>query len=217
MLREVNASLYSENRKSKLNILLNVIIAVIAVVLVAEIMFAINYSGIYVVGSSMYPTLNGAESEDSPGGDYVYVNKHSKPDYGDIVVVFRNSDTTIIKRAVAFGGDYVRIDRGQLQIKYSGTDEFVDVEENYVASENNTPDLPKNNFHNDENGYYVEEGYFFLLGDNRDVSEDSRSRGSFKMTNLYGVVVNWSMKNKSFISSVHEYFYFDIPRFFGLR
>lgn len=217
MLTEVNDSLYSVDKKSKLNIILNVFIAIIFVVLIAEIMFNITYSGIYVVGSSMYPTLTGAESENSAGGDYVYVNKYAKPDYGDIVVVLRDNETTIIKRAVAFGGDYVKLDRGQLKIKYKGTNEFVIVEESYVESENNTPLLPKNNFCNDEEGYFVEEGYFFLLGDNRDVSEDSRARGAYKISHLYGVVVGWSMTHKSFISSAHKSLYFDIPRFLGLK
>lgn len=217
MLTEVNDSLYSINKKSKLNIILNIFIAIVFVVLVAEIMFATIYSGIYVVGSSMYPTLKGAGSESSPGGDYVYVNKYAKPDYGDIVVVLRDNETTIIKRVVAFGGDYVKLDRGHLKIKYAGTNEFVEVEESYVDDDNITPILPKNNFHNDDEGYYVKEGYFFLLGDNRDVSEDSRARGAYKLSHLYGVVVDWSMTYKSFISSAHKSLYFDIPRFLGLR
>ena len=217
MLSEVNVSLYSKNEKLKLNIFLNIVIVIVIFALVCEILFAANFSGIYVVGTSMNPTLIGAEDESSIDGDYVYVNKHAKPTYGDIVVVLRNNDTTIIKRVIALEGDYVMLKEGKLSIKYSGTDKFVEVEEPYVHPDNNTPSLPKNTFHADGEGYYIAEGCFFLLGDNRDASEDSRARGSFKVSQMYGVVTKWSLNGKSFFTALHKYFYFDLPSHFGLR
>ena len=60
MLTEIRNSLYSKNGKSKLNIFLNVAIAIVAIVVVFEIVFSLNFSGIYVVHSSMSPTLTGA-------------------------------------------------------------------------------------------------------------------------------------------------------------
>lgn len=221
MITEVNSSLYNRSDKSKLNIVLNVMIAVIMLVIVFEIAFGTTYSGIYVVKSSMRPTLIGAEEENLPGGDYVYVNRHAEPDYGDIVVVYDGGNSTIIKRVVAFGGDYVKLDRGKLYIKYAGTDEFVEIEEKYVAAENNAP-TDKNSFPLrdgvlDEEGYYVRKGYFFLLGDNRNVSVDSRSSGSFPVTDLFGVVADWSLNNKGFFTALHKYFSFDLPKCFGIN
>lgn len=237
MLSEVNASLYSKPVKSKLNILLNALIAIIVVVIAFELIFGATYSGIYVVGSSMSPTLDGAEEFSSgdgnwsiadTSGDYVYVNKNAKPKYGDIVVVFKkqlnSGEKTIIKRVIGLGGDYVRLISGQLQIKYKGTDEFTDVREDYVSPDNNTPALAKNTFPRDRNnnlieeGYFVEEGYMFLLGDNRDASSDSRANGgtSFAIGDLYGVVTDWSLKHVKFFTALHKYFYFDLPACFGI-
>lgn len=222
---EINTSLYARQNKSKLNIVLNVLIILMVAALFFEIIFAANYSGIYVVGDSMLNTLTGAENENAPGGDYVYVDKHKEPTYGDIVVVFKkssNGETTIIKRVIAMGGDYVRLVRGKLEIKYKGGTDFKTVEESYVSKQNNNPNLSKNNFYAGTEGFFVEEGCLFLLGDNRNVSLDSRDGGenglpkNFPLKDLYGVVSDWSLNNKKFISSVHKYFSFDLPGYFGL-
>lgn len=216
MLKEVRESLYNKNGKTKLNILLNVIIAIVILVLVIEICFTVNYSGVYVVNSSMYPTLVGANSDEEIGGDYIYVNKHAKPDYKDIVVVYVGGEEGYyIKRVIAFGGDRVRIVKGQLQIKYKGKFDFVNVEEPYALYKD--LNLPKNNFHSNDDGYLVAEGTFFLMGDNRDVSQDSRELGSFPLKNLDGVVTRWSLEHKSFCTALHNYFKFQLPSYFGIK
>ncbi|MDE7306375.1 MAG: signal peptidase I [Clostridia bacterium] len=218
MFAEVRKSLYNAQSKSKINIVLNVLIVIMVIALIIEISFGINYAGYYVVHSSMSPTLTGAVDYNVDGGDYVYVNKNAQPTYGDIVVVSKDKDTTIIKRVIALGGDYVKLVNGELQIKYKGSENFVTVNEPYVAAENNTSNTkntyPKNNL---DEGYFVEEGRMFLLGDNRDVSVDSRDSGSFPLTSLYGVVTNWSLKNKKFLTSLHNYFKFQLPRYFGFN
>lgn len=222
MFSEANRSLYIKSGKSKFNIILNVLIALIALVLVLELLFVTHYTGIYVVDVSMMPTLNGAPDENSPGGDYVYVSRSAKPDYGDIVVVTRENDSPLIKRVVAFGGDSVKIIQGSLFIKYAGSDEFVLVVESYIDADRNHPDKNINNFPQtggkvNEDGYFVENGKVFLLGDNRDYSSDSRQNGAFDENKIYGVVTGWSMKIKKISSSVHKFFNFDLPRFFGIK
>ncbi|MDE6598304.1 MAG: signal peptidase I [Clostridia bacterium] len=198
--------------------MLNVLIVIMVIALIIEISFGINYTGYYVVHSSMNPTLTGAETYEQEGGDYVYVNKKAKPTYGDIVVVSKDKDTTIIKRVIALGGDCVILDKGVLKIKYKGSEEFVIVEEPYVAPENNTANskntYPKNDL---EKGHTVADGAMFLLGDNRDVSVDSRDSGDFPLTSLYGVVTNWSLKNKKFLTGLHTYFKFQLPKYFGFK
>ena len=165
----------------------------------------------------MEPTLIGADGEDIIGGDYVYINKHAKPDYGDIVVVYHSKEGYLIKRAVAFGGDRVQLVNGQLRIKYKGTNKFVDVPEPYLSPENNSADESYNTFANDGEGYLVQEGYFFLLGDNRNRSHDSRALGSFPLSSLDGVVTKWSINHKSFCTAMHDYFKFKLPSYFGLK
>lgn len=223
MMYKVGSSLFERQEKSKLNIILNILIVILAAFFVFEIIFSLNFSGIYVVGDSMLPTFVGAENENVAGGDYLYVKKGAKPDYGDIVIAFKNDNadknkrTTIIKRVIALGGDYVKLSRGVLWIKYAGQSDFTQVPESYIDPDNNDPMLLKNNFGGTD-GFFVEEGCVFLLGDNRNVSEDSRAnRGTnFPLENIYGVAASWSLKHKSFITAMHKYFKFDLPAMFGL-
>lgn len=217
MFKEVRESLYNKNDKNQLNIFLNAVIVIVIFVLAVEICFMINFSGVYVVGNSMNPTLIGADSEDEIGGDYIYVNKRVEPDYGDIVVVYHERNGYLIKRAVAFGGDRVKIVEGQLYIKYKGTSQFELVEEDYIIPEHNDADNPNNTFPKDDEGYLVQEGHFFLLGDNRNESYDSRKLGSLPIKNLDGVVTDWSFEHKSFCTSFHNFFKFKLPAFFGLK
>lgn len=223
MLKKVRASLYAENGKTKLNILLNVLIVVVVLVLAAEIYFTSNYAGVYVVHDSMRPTLIGATSDDAEGGDYIYINKNAEPVYGDIVVVNHKIEGCLIKRAVAFGGDRVKLVEGCLYLKKEGTADFVLVREPYVSPKNNDGALLKNTFPLDKDGnlkdegYLVPKGHFFLLGDNRDVSKDSRDLGSFPLSSLDGVVTKWSLKHKDFCTAFHNYFKFQLPSYFGLR
>ena len=201
MLKEVRESLYIKEDKTKLSILLNVLIVLVIAVLVAEIYFLANYSGVYVDGDSMEPTLI--------DGDYVYIDKHAKPDYGDIVVIYIDSENKyLIKRAVAFGGDRVKLVEGQLLIRYRGKTDFEPVPEDYLSDDYNNKNLPYNTFANDEFGYLVQEGHVFLLGDNRDISHDSRKLESQPLKNLDGVVTKWSLKHKSFCTKIYKFFNF---------
>lgn len=198
LLNNAHDSLYKKERRSPLNIVLNVIIAVFCVVLVMELLFNVFYTGIYVIDRSMYPTVIGATSPDSPDGEFIYVDKYAKPDYGDIVVVHRDGEgDNIIKRVVAFGGDKVEIISGVLFVNGK------EIEEPYVDPDNNT--------HGDSYAEYrVEEGYIYLLGDNRDVSNDSRANGAYPVKNLLGVVPKWSLSLKSVTTGFYKFFKFTL-------
>ncbi len=211
MQNVINESLYSKPKRALAGIVLNVIIVFFILVLFAEMSFNMRYAGIYVVNVSMTPTIIGAESENVRGGDYVYADKYAKPDYGDIVIVkIQDSpdgkEKNIIKRVLAFEGDTVYIDRGQLYLMKKGEQEFAIVEENYVESERNTPSLPINNFQR----HTVEEGCMFLLGDNRNRSSDSRENGDYSKESLIGVVTDWSIHGKEFFTSVYTFFRFTL-------
>ncbi len=215
MLKKVGKSLYERQKPSLLNLILDIIIVFICLVFVAEIIFNTYYTNIYIKGKSMLPTLIGAptggnKSKMEPGGDYVFVNTHAEPDYFDIVVV-QTADNNgipydIIKRVVAFGGDTVKLDRGQLYIKYKDSDEFLKIEEDYLSDEYNNAAHAKNTFEE----HLVAENCMFLLGDNRDESADSRDRGDFPLSALVGVVTDWSIKNKGWITSLYTFFEFTL-------
>ena len=115
-----------------------IILIILAFLLLIRVLFAYRYIGIYVVNSSMSPTLTGAESADVAGGDFLYADTQVLPGRGDIVVLSKpdSPDEYIIKRVIALGGDTVYMDGGVVYIKYGGEDEFVALEEDYVLSSN---------------------------------------------------------------------------------
>lgn len=213
MLQQVNQSLYGgKNGRSAVNFILNLVLALIGFLLVFQIAFGVFYQGFYIVHSSMSPTLTGASDLQSAGGDYIYVNRYAKPGYGDIVVVF-DGDQSIVKRLIAFGGDTVKIERGVVYVRYAGEEEYTELSESYVAAENNTPSKPVNNFAE----HTVAEGCYFLLGDNRDVSSDSRQNGDYSAKGLIGVMPAWAMSLKPCTTALHNFFQFTLPRAFGMK
>ncbi len=217
MLNKVRNSLYEKTKGlSFAGILINAVLIILALILSAEIIFSMRYTGIYVVNISMTPTLTGANviGYDSAGrpiadtsGDYIYIRTGAKPAYGDIVVVNRPAEgDNIIKRAVAFGGDSVRFTDGWLYVNGERQ------EEPYISDEYRT--APNNMYYNypsnGEEFHTVAEGCVFLLGDNRNHSDDSRRYGDYKISDVLGVVPKWSVKCKKFTTAMHAFFYFKL-------
>ena len=145
-----------------------IIIALVSVVVIFSLFFRLAV----IVGPSMQNTLY--ENERVIITNFLY-----KPQYGDIVVISRNSGNSvdgiatsrepIIKRVIATGGQYVDIDFASGKV-YVGDDlsNMTELDEPYV----NGPTLLEGDV---EFPVYVKEGYIFVLGDNRNNSTDSRS------------------------------------------
>lgn len=205
---EAYKSLYGKVRRSPLNIALNIVIVFFCAILVFELSFNLLFTGIYVIDRSMFPTIVGAERQGVPGGEFIYVDKYATPTYDDIVVVYwervNGSGETvkgnIIKRAVAFGGDTVELKEGRLFVN------GVERAQDYLDPDNNTPGYGINNYEK----HVVKEGYMFLLGDNRNVSNDSRQNGDFPVSDLVGVVPGWAMSLKSVTTAIYTFFNFTV-------
>ncbi len=161
----------------------SILLLVLLLIIVANNFIFIK---VYVSGSSMYPTLK--------DGDVVTVNRYAAPNYGDVIIVSgeKENGDWLIKRAIAFGGDTVRIEDGYVWLKKSGEADFTKLSEPYVAKEGSTFwDDPR------AKGYLIEEGQIFYLGDNRTNSRDSRSSfGTCEKSQIVGVVGNFSIKFK---------------------
>lgn len=124
-----------------------------------------------VDGLSMFPTFG--------HGDYLIIDEISyrfhEPARGD-VIVFRHSEGVFyIKRVIGLPGETVSISRGQVTVtRTDGTSLTLD--ESYVINEDATYTL---------NATLGAEQYF-VMGDNRPKSSDSRSWGALSKDDIIG-------------------------------
>ncbi|AMB94799.1 signal peptidase I [Aerococcus sanguinicola] len=148
-----------------ISFILPILIAVVLVLGVQKyIAFPINISG-----DSMAPTLH--------NGDMAIAYRLAEPDRGDIVV-FPGPDAPnekYIKRVIGKAGDTIKYQDNQLYVNGEP------VKEEYLEplKASNPGQLVTQNFTLEEltNEKTVPEGEFFVLGDNRPVSKDSRYFG----------------------------------------
>jgi len=152
------------------DVLLNIVI-IVAVVAGIRTFLA---SPFQVEGNSMIDTLENRQ--------YIIINKlvyflHA-PERGDIVV-FRppNADhgKYYVKRVIGLPGDEVIIRDGEVFIKNSTTGKARTLPEEYLNDRNQNRTYVGAAGSGEEKRYAVPDGHYFLLGDNRLGSLDSRS------------------------------------------
>ncbi|MEW5994839.1 MAG: signal peptidase I [Candidatus Zixiibacteriota bacterium] len=129
-------------------------------------------------------------------GDYIFVNKlayryGSDPQPGDIVVFQypNNPDKDLIKRIVAVGGQEVQIADKVLYV--DGQVAQIPPHSKHIDRKIMPAEL---SFRDNFGPYIVPDGHFFVLGDNRDDSRDSRFWGPVPNEYIIGksVFVYWS-------------------------
>jgi signal peptidase I len=129
-----------------------------------------------VEGQSMAPTL-----EDQ---DRLIVNKLvyriGEPRRGDIVMLYYplNPEKSFVKRVIAEEGDTVRIVDGRVYVN------DIPLKDDYVPSEYRS--------HDDWGPQVIPEGYYFVMGDHRNNSSDSRHWGMVPKKYIIGKVqIRW--------------------------
>ncbi len=147
------------------------------VIAIAAILFL--YQPVKVEGTSMMPTLVDQER--------IFINKFSyrfgidQIERGDMIVFWfmRDPSKSYIKRVVGLPGDRVRIERGTVFVNEEPLIEEY-VPEEYRDRHSLTEEV-------------VPRGRYFVLGDHRTSSNDSRSWGTVPRENIYGkaVFVYW--------------------------
>ncbi|HHU69756.1 MAG TPA: signal peptidase I [Thermoanaerobacterales bacterium] len=159
-----------------------IIIAIILALLIRNFVVEI----FQVEGESMFSTLH--------DGDRLAVNKfiyRIRPPKKGEIIVFRypsNPKLDYIKRVIAVGGDIVEIRDGKVFINEE------EIEEDYIFGDTYGSFGPEK----------VPENHFFVLGDNRNNSRDSRfpSVGYIPFKNIKGkaVLIIWPFARLGLIS-----------------
>ncbi len=153
-------------------------------VLIAVVLIVFIYQPVKVEGTSMEPGLSDNER--------IFINKFTyKLNLGDIrrgdtVVFWYPADTTksYIKRVIALPGDRIRIAHGQVYVNGSP------LVEEYVAEGFRDPGTWA-----EGREVRVPKADYFVLGDHRNSSSDSRAWGWVPRDNIYGkaVFVYWPL------------------------
>jgi signal peptidase I len=144
--------------------------------MIAALVVVFIVQPVKVEGTSMLPRLH--------DGERIFVNKliyydeyrwAPKVERGDIVVFWYPEDPSksYIKRVVGLPGETVEVREGKVLINGGELDEtYLDPKSN--LSTRSQPSV------------YVKPNYYFVMGDNRDNSSDSRSWGLVPKKYIYG-------------------------------
>ncbi|KKS01580.1 MAG: signal peptidase I [Candidatus Levybacteria bacterium RIFCSPLOWO2_02_FULL_40_18] len=152
-----------------------------------------------VKGDSMYPNFH--------DGEYVLTNligygttsflKLSGPKKGD-VIVFKSpteADKDFIKRVIALPGETVSLNNGNIYVngRFVSEDEFL------------SPDVTTNpqSFLREEQSVTVPQDQYFVMGDNRPYSSDSREWGFVGKKNIIGTsfLIYWPLSKFGRVSN----------------
>lgn len=150
-------------------------IAIIALVIVAPIRYFL-FQPFIVKGASMAPTFQ--------TGDYLIIDelsyKFRTPQRGEVIVFRYPYDLSqrYIKRIIGLPGETIEINDGKITISKNFETKILD-ESNYLLSDINTPGNMQ---------IALDDNEYFVLGDNRIASSDSRQWGTLPKKDIIGRV-----------------------------
>lgn len=200
------------------------VLQVLAALLIAFCIRTFLFQPFDIPSASMYPTLKVGDfilvSKRSYGDG---TSPADFPKRGDLVVVKQPTDPNVdyVKRVIGLPGDHVQIRDGivfinEVPVKKERIEDFFDQDGNGDFNGRPIPQFLEtldngvsyrvleetpNGTVDNTNGYIVPEGHYFLMGDNRDNSQDSRFLNEFgyvPLENFVGrVTLRFWSKDKS--------------------
>lgn len=147
------------DRKRDIRKILESLMIAVLVLAVFRTFFGIAY----VSGESMEPVFR--------EGDIILFRKWGAPERGQIVTSYiEDLDCVVVKRILAAEGDRITIHQGKLYLNGKET----------AKADAGKPECPK---------IRLSPNQYFLIGDNQDVSLDSRTFGCIGRDAVYGIVI----------------------------
>jgi signal peptidase I len=158
------------------NFILQSIEIIVSALTISLVIWFVIASPHEVVGSSMYPTFI--------SGDKVIANKllyKIKPvQRGDVIIFKHTASEDYIKRIIGLPGDEIYISRGSVYLNGVLLDESSYLEPNiYTNGES---------YLHEQDKIVIPDGYYFVMGDNRSHSSDSRDFGPISASSIKGKV-----------------------------
>ena len=171
--------------------------SVVGLLITLSILFNVFVQRVQVSGHSMDPTLKTNEK--------LFALKHVPIDRFDIVVAKEKTDDEnifIIKRVIGLPGDTVEYKKDQLYVNGKKMNEpylnsfkeklkdgslidyFTKINSNYANFDFNTDYLTVDSSGNDSFKVTLKSDEYFLLGDDRPISKDSRAVGPIKKSDI---------------------------------
>ena len=187
--REKRGGLWAESLRLARDIFLIITVFVLFGVFIAQ--------PVVVEGTSMLPELH--DGERLLVNKLVYYNFHNVSwghiERGDIIVFWypKDPEKSYVKRVVGLPGETVEVRNGKVFINSQPLDEdYLDTEHNQAL-----PSFPPRR---------VDDHYYFVMGDNRDNSSDSRYWGLVPEKYIYGKVFfrYWQPKQFGFLERGHS-------------
>ena len=161
---------YAKHKK-KFNLAYTIIICLI----IAKLITSFVFISVMVDGSSMEPNLTNGDTGITDGFFY----KIFGIDRFDIVIVEKEGfDDKLVKRVIGLPGEKVKYEKGVLYINGEKVDE------NFIDEATKAQTLTR--YGNDTFEYTLGNDEYYVLGDNRGNSTDSRYFGAIKESQIKG-------------------------------